>query len=73
MAADILKKIVEEKWREVETRKQEVPISRLIDNSKDEIRKFADAIEARSSRSQPAIVAEIKKSVAVQGRDSSQL
>ena len=61
MAADILKKIVEEKWREVETCKQEMPISRLIDNSKGDIRKCADAIEARSSRSQPAIVAEIKK------------
>jgi len=61
MVADILKKIVEEKWREVETCKQEVPISRLIDNSKDDIREFADAIEARSSQGLPAIVAEIKK------------
>ena len=61
MAADILKKIVEEKWREVEACKQEVPISRLIDNSRTDVRKFADAIEARSGQRQPAIVAEIKK------------
>ena len=61
MTADILKKIVEEKWRKVEACKQKMPVSRLIDNSGDDIRKFADAIEARSSQSRPAIVAEIKK------------
>lgn len=61
MAADILKKIVEEKWREVEISKQEVPISRLIDNCEDDVRKFADAVEARINQGRPAIIAEIKK------------
>ncbi|MCH7742145.1 MAG: indole-3-glycerol phosphate synthase TrpC [Proteobacteria bacterium] len=61
MAADILKKIVEKKWREVEISKQEVPISRLIDNCEDDVRKFADAVEARISQGRPAIIAEIKK------------
>ena len=57
MAADILKKIVEEKWREVEISKQEVPISRLIDNCEDDVRKFADAVEASINQGRPAIIA----------------
>ena len=61
MAAELLRKIVEEKWREIEICRQKVPVSRLIDNYSDDIRQFADAIHARSSQAQPAIIAEIKK------------
>ena len=61
MAEDILKKIVEQKWREVETARQKLPLSRLKDDCDGDTRQFADAIEARARATQPAIIAEIKK------------
>jgi indole-3-glycerol phosphate synthase len=60
MAKDILKKIVEQKWREIEILKETMPVSRLTNHSRD-VRKFARAIEARSRQGKPAVVAEIKK------------
>jgi indole-3-glycerol phosphate synthase len=56
---DILKKIVEEKRREVQVCKEQAPISLM---SKDlEVRSFAEAIEKKCRTNQPAVIAEIKK------------
>jgi len=56
---DILKKIVGEKRREVESRKREIPVSSMSNSL--ETRGFADTIATRCKARQPAIIAEIKK------------
>jgi indole-3-glycerol phosphate synthase len=56
---DILKKIVEEKWREIEVRKEQTPVSSMSQDL--ELRGFADAIARKCSANQPAVIAEIKK------------
>tara|TARA_B100001964_G_C14237974_1_gene603467 strand:- start:1528 stop:2313 length:786 start_codon:yes stop_codon:yes gene_type:complete len=61
MVEDILKKIIEQKWREIEVSRKETPVDALKSQCDGETRQFAAAIEARASSGRPAIIAEIKK------------
>lgn len=58
---DILKKIVEEKWREIEDRQERIPAAALMENITSDTRGFTSAIESRISLGQNAVIAEIKK------------
>ena len=60
---DILKRIVEQKWRELEVRKRQVNLEALaaLAARQTPCRGFAAALESRIRRQQPAVIAEIKK------------
>jgi indole-3-glycerol phosphate synthase len=58
---DILKEIVEEKWREVEDRQKDKPVSLLLEKVTSDTRGFYSAIESRTRNGQNAVIAEIKK------------
>jgi indole-3-glycerol phosphate synthase len=60
-APDILKEIVEEKWREIEARKSEISEASLKNAAVPETRDFYGALKSRIDHQQTAVIAEIKK------------
>lgn len=58
---DILKEIVEEKWREIEHRQEKKPVSTLMENIDTSTRGFTSAIQAKIRSGRNAVIAEIKK------------
>ncbi|HKI73568.1 MAG TPA: indole-3-glycerol phosphate synthase TrpC, partial [Pseudomonadales bacterium] len=62
-APDILKRIVERKWQEVATRRQQIPFEEIERRAKaaDAPRPFVDALASRIASTQPAVIAEVKK------------
>lgn len=63
MAADILNRIVEEKWREISARRKVLSTGELesmVERAGD-VRGFANAIDARTSQGRSAVIAELKK------------
>ena len=58
---DILREIVEEKWREVKDRQERLPVSILVEKVTSGTRGFASAMKSKIRHGQNAVIAEIKK------------
>ena len=63
MTADILKKIVDEKHRELKVRERQVSLSEIqqLASLADPVRGFKTSLLRRSQQKLPAVIAEIKK------------
>lgn len=71
-APTVLRKIIARKREEVVERQQMVPLDELKEKAMAQppTRGFVDAITARASQGQSAVIAEIKKGITQQGRYS---